>query len=81
MHLFGTSGIRRIADRNLVELTLQVGLAVGTIYKRVVVGRDTRTSGNAMLHAVISGILASGANCYDAGVLPSAWLPENLRPE
>jgi phosphoglucosamine mutase len=74
MHLFGTSGIRRIADRNLVELTLQVGLAVGTIYKRVVVGRDTRTSGNAMLHAVISGILASGANCYDAGVLPTPTL-------
>jgi len=71
MQLFGTSGIRRLADPNLVELSLQVGLAVGSLYDNVVVGRDTRTSGPALLYAVTSGLLATGARCYDAGILPT----------
>ena len=74
MSLFGTSGIRRLADRDLVQLALQVGMAIGTLHKRVVVGRDTRTSGNAIRHAVTSGLLAAGANCSDAGVLPTPTL-------
>ncbi len=74
MSLFGTSGIRRVADRDLVQLALQVGMAIGTLHKRVVVGRDTRTSGNAIRHAVTSGLLAAGANCSDAGVLPTPTL-------
>jgi phosphoglucosamine mutase len=71
MQLFGTSGIRRLADRNLVELSLQVGLAMGTLYDNVVVGRDTRTSGPALHHAVTSGLLATGSTCYDCGILPT----------
>lgn len=71
MQLFGTSGIRRLADHDLVELSLQVGLAVGTLYDSVVVGRDTRTSGPTLFHAVTSGLLATGARCSDAGVLPT----------
>jgi phosphoglucosamine mutase len=71
MHLFGTSGIRRLADRSLVELALQVGLAVGTLYDNVVIGRDTRTSGSALRHAVTAGLLAAGARCSDAGTIPT----------
>ena len=74
MKLFGTSGIRRIADRELVELSLKVGMAVGSIYKSVVVGRDTRTSGDAIKHAFISGALAAGSQCCDAGILPTPTL-------
>ncbi len=71
MKLFGTSGIRRIADRDLVQLALQVGLAVGTKYPRVVLGRDTRTYGSAIRHAITAGILAAGAQCSDAGTIPT----------
>ena len=74
MKLFGTSGIRRIADRELVELSLKVGMAVGSIYKSVVVGRDTRTSGDSIKHAFISGALAAGSRCCDAGILPTPTL-------
>ena len=74
MSLFGTSGIRRLADRDLIQLALQVGMAIGTLHKKVVVGRDTRTSGNAIRHAVTSGLLAAGADCSDAGVLPTPTL-------
>lgn len=74
MQLFGTSGIRRLADRDLVQLSQQVGLAIGQRYKNVVVGRDTRTSGSALYHALASGILASGARCNDAGIMPTPTL-------
>jgi phosphoglucosamine mutase len=74
MRLFGTSGIRRAVDFNLVQLALQVGAATGTMYKNVVVGRDTRTSGSALRHAITAGLLASGARCSDAGVLPTPTL-------
>ena len=40
----------------------------------MVVGSDTRTSGDAMKHAVISGLLAAGAGCSDAGVVPTPTL-------
>ncbi len=71
MQLFGTSGIRRLADRDLVQLSLQVGLAIGNLYPWVVIGRDTRTSGSAIRHAVTAGILAAGGTCSDAGVIPT----------
>jgi phosphoglucosamine mutase len=74
MKLFGSSGIRAVFDKNLLKTALAVGIAVGREYGNVVVGRDTRTSGDAMKHAVISGLLASGARCQDTGVVPTPTL-------
>jgi len=74
MRLFGTSGIRRIADKSLVELALKAGLAVGEIYGDVAVGCDTRTSSDAVKHAFISGLLGAGSRCCDVGVLPTPTL-------
>jgi len=74
MQLFGTSGIRRVVDKNLVELALKVGLAVGKVYGNVVVGCDTRTSSDAVKHAFISGLLSAGSKCCDAGVIPTPTL-------
>ncbi len=74
MELFGTSGIRRLVDQDLVHLAMEVGLAVGSLYNNVLIGRDTRTSGSTLLHGSMSGILAAGAHCSDAGVLPTPTL-------
>ncbi len=74
MQLFGTSGIRRVADKSLLELALKAGLAVGKLYGNVVVGCDTRTSSDAVKHAFISGLLAAGSECCDAGVIPTPTL-------
>jgi phosphoglucosamine mutase len=74
MKLFGTSGIRGIVNKELIHLTLNVGLAVGKYYGRVVVGSDTRSSSPAMKHAFVSGLLAAGASAYDAGVIPTPTL-------
>jgi len=71
MSIFGTSGIRRLADSELLLLAYKVGLAVGTIYSNSVVGTDTRTSGPAIRHALSSGILAAGGRCSYAGIMPT----------
>ena len=74
MKLFGSSGIRAVFDRDLLDLAFRVGLVVGKSNSSVVVGTDTRTSGDAMKHAVISGLLAGGARCSDAGITPTPTL-------
>ena len=74
MSLFGSSGIRRIANRDLLEIALKTGLAVGRVHKKVVVGCDTRTSNDAVKFAFLSGLLAAGAQSYDAGVIPTPTL-------
>ncbi|MFH0769175.1 MAG: phosphoglucosamine mutase [Chloroflexota bacterium] len=74
MQFFGTSGMRRVADRDLVELSLKAGLAVGNVYGDVVVGCDTRTSSEAVKYAFISGLLTAGSRCCDAGVVPTPTL-------
>jgi len=74
MQLFGSSGIRKIVDANLIQLALKIGLAAGKIHGSVVVGSDTRNSSPAMKHAFVSGLLAAGSRCYDAGIIPTPTL-------
>jgi len=74
MRLFGTSGIRGVADKTLIQLALKVGLAVGKVYGSVIVGGDTRTSSEAVKYALISGLLAAGSKSCDTGVIPTPTL-------
>ncbi len=74
MKLFGTSGIRRIADGSLVELALKAGMATGQLYGDVVIAGDTRTSTEAVKYAFISGALIAGADCTDVGIVPTPTL-------
>jgi len=74
MGLFGSSGIRAVFNKDLLALAFRAGLAVGGQYKNVVTGRDTRTSSDTMKHAVVAGLLAAGARCQDAGVIPTPTL-------
>jgi len=61
-------------DSWLIGLALKLGMAAGKLNSRVVVGCDTRTSSSAMKHALIAGLLAAGAESYDAGVVPTPTL-------
>lgn len=63
-----------MVDRDMVHMAMSVGLAVGSLYNNVLIGRDTRTSGSTLLHGAMSGILAAGAHCSDAGILPTPTL-------
>ncbi|MEI7857863.1 MAG: phosphoglucosamine mutase [Methanomicrobiales archaeon] len=74
--LFGTNGVRGIVGKDLTpELVLTIGEAFGTMRKgRIAVGRDTRTSGETLINAVKSGLLAVGCDVIDCGILPTPAL-------
>ncbi len=75
MALFGSSGIRGVINVQMTpELALQAGKALGSLKKRVVVGRDPRTSGQMVENALIAGLLASGANAIRVGVVSTPTL-------
>lgn len=73
------SGVRGIVGESFSpEAIIHLGRAFGTYIEggRVVVGRDTRTSGEMVKHALLSGLLASGCPIVDLGVVatPTASL-------
>lgn len=70
----GVSGVRGVVGEFLTPgLALSFAQAFGTYVGRgrVVVGRDTRTSGPMLQHAVQCGLLAAGCDVVDAGILPT----------
>ncbi|BBZ45738.1 phosphoglucosamine mutase [Mycobacterium parmense] len=82
--LFGTDGVRGIANR---ELTAELALALGAAAARrlagtgrgsaaparrvTVVGRDPRASGEMLEAAVIAGLASQGVDALRVGVLPT----------
>jgi phosphoglucosamine mutase len=79
--LFGTDGIRGVANEEPLtpELAYRVGRALvatlmvehGVGPARLVIGRDTRRSGQLLESAMVAGLLSAGADCYTVGVLPT----------
>jgi phosphomannomutase len=70
----GVSGIRGVVGEFLTPaLARAFAQAFGSYVGagRVVVGRDTRTSGPMLQHAVQCGLLAAGCEVVDVGVLPT----------
>ena len=76
-HLFGTNGIRGLANKELTpEIAIKIGAAIGTFFKRgtLVVGYDARTSGPMLAKAVIAGLNSTGCNVLLAGMAPTPTL-------
>jgi phosphomannomutase len=70
----GVSGIRGVVGEFLTPaLTCAFAQAFGTYVGRgrVVVGRDSRASGEMLQNAVTCGLLATGCDVVDLGVLPT----------
>ena len=68
--MFGTSGIRGpIGETVTAELALSVGRAVGADAGTVVVARDVRDSGRALVDALAAGLVESGTDVVDLGVV------------
>jgi phosphomannomutase/phosphoglucomutase len=74
--LFGTNGVRGVVGKDLTpELVVSIGQAFGTLRKgKIGVGRDTRTSGETLVKAVKTGLLAMGCDVVDCGILPTPAL-------
>ena len=75
--LFGTDGIRGVANAELTpELAMRIGEAAGHFLGdhgagRIVVGRDTRLSGEMLEAALVAGITAGGGDALLCGVVPT----------
>jgi phosphoglucosamine mutase len=79
-HLFGTDGIRGVANRHPMtsEMAVAIGKAVATFFKSddkknaaIIIGKDTRLSGDMLQAALASGICAAGGSVYLTGTLPT----------
>jgi phosphoglucosamine mutase len=75
---FGTDGIRGVANRGLTaHLALKLGIAAAHVLSRhgvdrhVVVGRDTRLSGDMLEAALNAGLAATGCRVTNVGVMPT----------
>ncbi len=82
VRLFGTDGVRGVANADLTaELALGLSAAaVGVLtehrspdsgHPTVVVGRDTRPSGEFLEAAVVAGLASAGADVLRIGVVPT----------
>ena len=74
---FGTDGIRGVANLDLTcPIAHNVGNALASCKKncRVLIGMDTRVSGDMLLHAVATGVMQGGGDVLDVGVMPTAGI-------
>ncbi len=76
--LFGTDGVRGVANSELTpELAFNLGKAGAYVLAReeerptVIIGMDTRVSGDMLQDALSAGIMAMGANVIKVGILPT----------
>ncbi|MEG2562138.1 MAG: phosphoglucosamine mutase [Clostridia bacterium] len=72
---FGTDGIRGLANKELTALLAHScgNALVGIKSKaRIVIGRDTRQSGNMIALALASGVMQGGGDVIDVGIIPTA---------
>ena len=78
--LFGTDGIRGVANEYPItsEMAVFVGKAVATFFNsspekkgKIVIGKDTRLSGDMLCAALAAGISAVGADAIQLGTIPT----------
>ena len=79
--LFGTDGIRGVANSSLTpELAFGIGQAAGAYFRkhnlgpdraRMIIGRDTRVSGEMLEAALAAGITSMGIDVLRLGIIPT----------
>lgn len=87
--LFGTDGVRGLANSELTpELAYKLGRAAGALLKKpskrtaMILGKDTRISGDMLENALAAGICSAGVDVYAAGVIPTpavAYLTREMK--
>lgn len=87
MIYFGTDGIRGVVGEDLTqEICFRCGNAVSQLKTKakIVIGRDTRTSGSFVLSSFVSGATMGGANVIDVGIVPTpaiSFLVQHLKAD
>ncbi len=81
--LFGTDGVRGLANTELTcDLAFKLGQAAAVFQgKAILIGKDTRLSGDMLESAVAAGIMSMGGTALLAGTIPTpaiAYLVRDL---
>jgi len=76
MRLFGTDGVRGVANGDLTpELVFRLGRAAAHVLSvdgaRFLLGRDTRLSGPMLEAALVAAICSTGGTAIRAGIIPT----------
>ncbi len=77
--LFGTDGVRGVANEELtIDLAVKLGQAGAYVLTKehahkptIMVGCDTRISGDMLANALMAGVCSVGANAVYVGVMPT----------
>lgn len=77
--LFGTDGVRGIAGSQLTpQMAYKLGKAGASVLGRaqhkrplIIIGRDTRISGDMLENALAAGVMSAGGDVIKAGVIPT----------
>lgn len=76
-NIFREYDIRGIVGEDLTPETVEIiGKAIGTIFrlkgkKTVAIGRDARNSSRPFCQSLMSGLISTGCNCIDFGMVPT----------
>lgn len=91
--LFGTDGIRGLANHYPMtpEMAVAIGKATALFFKpkggenaRIVIGKDTRLSGDMLQAALAAGVSAAGGMVLQAGTIPTpgvAYLTSSMQAD
>ena len=83
--IFGTDGIRGRFNKEITySLAYKVGYALGSTLEKknpILIGRDTRISGDILLQAVTQGINESGKKFINLGICPTPAIPFLIKQE
>jgi len=84
--LFGTNGIRGVVNEDMnCNLALGIGMAWGTYLKRTVkrprvaIGTDARLSNHMLKNAISAGLIATGCDVVDTGLVPTPTLQYTVK--
>ena len=83
--IFGTDGIRGRFNKEITySLAYKIGYALGANLENnnpILIGRDTRISGDILLKAITKGINASGKKFINLGICPTPAIPFLIKKE
>jgi phosphoglucosamine mutase len=83
--IFGTDGVRGKFNIEITDsLAYKIGYALGLTLDNnnpILIGRDTRISGEILLQAIAKGINASGKKFINLGICPTPAIPFLIKKE
>ncbi len=82
--LFGTNGVRGVVNTAAMDcrFAMRLGMAIGTFMNgTVAIGTDARTSSEMLKSACAAGMMATGCDVQDCGVVPTPTVQYTVKTD